>query len=131
MLRTYLISKIHLRLSKTSGLIVVPKGVFMLKTLLVTAFTLFTTTSIAMPPPLFQCSCTQNFEDFLGNESEVTVHVTCPTSPEEYLECSSKVTSKYFSATCKDLNTSEENTTKIKNEPGTKPSYGYVFCRLN
>ncbi len=103
----------------------------MVKALLIMAFTVFATTSIAMPPPLLRCSCTQTFEDFMENQSEVTVHVMCPTAPKEVLACDSKITKRTFSAICTNTETEESNTTKINNEPGTKPTFGFAGCYLN
>ncbi|MES2768128.1 MAG: hypothetical protein V4596_03200 [Bdellovibrionota bacterium] len=103
----------------------------MFKTLLITALTFIATTSIARTPPIYTCSCTQTFEDFMENESEVTVHVTCPTAPKELLTCNSQITKKTFSTICTNTETEESNVTKINNEPGTKPTFGFAGCYLN
>lgn len=103
----------------------------MFKALLVIAFTAFASVSIATPPPLLTCSCSQTFGDFIGNEYDLTVHVRCPAAPKEILDCSGKTDVRDFSATCTNMETGEANTTTAKLDPGSDPNYGYLHCSLN
>jgi hypothetical protein len=79
-----------------------------------------------------RCSCQQDFEDYMGNVTDVTVHVACPNYDDKNdLDCSSIITDDAFSATCANTVTEEHNTTSVKPEQTTKPTSSYTYCRLN
>ena len=101
----------------------------MFKALLILAFTMFATTLMAAPIPT--CSCTQTFEDYLGAETEITVHVSCPPIADAAFACGSVINNNTFAASCLAVGTGEENKSVVSLPPGSHPSYGYTYCRLN
>lgn len=101
-------------------------GDFMIKIIL--AISLLTSVSYAEQI----CSCNQKFKDFLGNESDVTIHVTCPNGLDfdEYT-CDSEITETTFSASCANLTSEMKSTTTLQLDPMTKPTYSYTYCNIH